>query len=506
MASPGNYAAYNKLTPLNGSVTDDLANIEQVNFQRRAEKRAIDAIQKEEKEKADKKKSDLREKIVKNIKNYDTGSRSLNEVQGKLIQKALNEYGPIIQILEDPKATDDEKLRAQLKAQNIANLPENLKMVTDFYTNQDVSYRQGVLNKKLHRNPDYEKIFQNGFENYVLELDDLGMPVVAFTDKNNDGKIDVLDVQDYEQIKRGLPTFNFQPMYDKENLVKEAITKIQPEVNQVVQGDRIVKTTSLNDNAVEKHVNDLFYNADGSPTDVLKSFAVQNGVNMTDTNGLKAIKDDFINSMNLYAKSGREESVNPESRQWAEFNYRRNQDAEKKKPVEYQTVATPPAYTEKGITSANGYKTVSVINGKPIPVVEAYVGNKKRTFTNAALNSYTVVKNRLGNRRIVAEIVYQDSKSSTLSAEDQLIIDDPNTSDATRELILSKVNKGAQNKTEIVYLTEKDAYKFAKQMGLKNASQMANQAKTGKETDTRPKTVVQNGITYTWNETTGTYE
>ncbi|WP_412464222.1 hypothetical protein [Flavobacterium mekongense] len=505
MATRGTFAAYNKLTPLSGSVTDDLMNQEQLGFQRRAEKRAIDQIAKQEEEKKQAKKEALREKVVKNIRNYDTGSRSLNEVQGKLIQKALNEYGPIIETLENPKATDDEKLRAQLKAQNIANLPENLKLVTDFYTNQDVAYRQGVLNKKLHRNPEYEKIFQNGFENYVLELDDLGLPVVAFTDKNNDGKIDVLDVQDYEQIKRGLPTFNFQPMYDKENLVKEAITKIQPEVNQVVQGDRIIKTTSLNDAAVEKHVNDLFYNADGSPTEVLRSFAISNGVDMNDSKGMNAIKEDFINSMNLYAKRGREESVNPESRQWAEFNYRKNQDAEKKQTTTFNTVETPPIYSDAKVTPANGYKTVAVSNSKPVPLVQLYVNGKKREITNGTINSYTVTKDKIGRRRVYVEMVYQDSKSSTLSQDELAMLDNPNTDDATRELLLTKQNKGPENKSVVGYLTEKDLKKFANQNNM-TTSQMANKARVGKEKDTRPKTVVQNGITYTWNENTGTYE
>ena len=46
----------------------------------------------------------------------------------------MDEYGPIIETLENPNSTNDQILKAKLKLQNLHNLPENMKMVTDFFT------------------------------------------------------------------------------------------------------------------------------------------------------------------------------------------------------------------------------------------------------------------------------------------------------------------------------------------------------------------------------------
>lgn len=500
-----NFSAFRKLTPLKGSVTEDLQNQEELGFKRRAEEREIESIAKSEEEKALKKKEALRENIIKNLDKYDTGSRSLNELQGNLISRAVNEYIPIIETLEDPNASEQDKLKARIKSQNIQKLPENLKLVTDFYTKQDAAYKDGVNKGKIFQDPAYEKIFQSGFENYILDLDEEGNPVVAFKDVNKDGKTDILDVQSYEQIKTGLPTFNFQSRYDLDSLATQTAKSLGKRDVTTDSNYRSVNTVEAKIDDLKKNADTLFNDGNGNPTALALSELRVQGLDNTPEN-INKVKQMFIDKTLAQTDYKRDENLDysAQTARMAE-NRQARKDLEEKKEIEFTTVVTPPIYKEHNIKPAKGYETVSVFNSKPIPVLEGMINGKKQTFTNAALNSYTVIKNKLGLRQVVAEVVYQDSKGSTLTPQEQLLLDDPNAAQEDKDLILSKVSKGAANSTAIVTLTEKDGVKFAKQKGL-TYNQMKNKAKVNTEEDTRPKTVIQNGVTYTWNPQTKQYE
>ena len=100
-------------------------------------------------------------------------------------------------------------------------------------------------------------------------------------DINKDGKVDIYDVQDFQQIKTGLPTFNFQNRYDYEDLLKDATTKIQPEVIQTDNGVVQVKTTGLNLMKAKTYAEGLFLQQDGSPTPQMLSVAKERGVDIT---------------------------------------------------------------------------------------------------------------------------------------------------------------------------------------------------------------------------------
>jgi hypothetical protein len=85
MATQGTFTAYRQLRPLEGDVSQDIQQQEENNAHRRAEKRAEDAIAQNKQDKADKEKQDLWNKYVKPLSNYDTGSKTINEAQGRLI-------------------------------------------------------------------------------------------------------------------------------------------------------------------------------------------------------------------------------------------------------------------------------------------------------------------------------------------------------------------------------------------------------------------------------------
>lgn len=318
MATKGTFTAYQQLNPLQGSIADDMANQELLGFKRRAEQREIDEIAQEKADKKKKEKQQLIDSVVKNIQNYNSGSRSLDEIKGRAIQRAMDEYGPIIETLENPNSSSDQILKAKLKLQNLHNLPENMKMVTDFFTEQDKVYREGVAKGTLFKNNEYEAIFQEGFGNYHIDIDENGLPVVALMkqDINKDGKIDIYDVQDFQQIKTGLPTFNFQNRYDYEDLLKDATTKIQPEVNQTDNGVVQNKTTGLNLIKAKTYAEGLFLKKDGSPTPEMMSIAKERGIDITKPENQQEIINDFVSAMSLRTKSGSEDTRKYSALDW----------------------------------------------------------------------------------------------------------------------------------------------------------------------------------------------
>jgi hypothetical protein len=307
MAGQGTFSAYRELKPLQGDVSQDLQQQEENNASRRAEDRAADAAKQAKQDKDDKEKSDLWNKYVKPLSNYDTGSKSLNEAQGRLIMEAQKEYVPLMATITNPKATDEEKLKATLKLQNINNLPDNLASMTKSLTDRDAAIRKGVADGTLFADKAYENNFQTGYQNKLLALDENGMPLIAF--KNPDGST---DFETYDKIQNVVPKYDIQRKFDRDKELLEASTKLQPEINQTDDGVTRTKTTAINPELLKEYVNNQLYEADGvTPTAKLKSFAREAGItDYTDKNALKAVSDAFENDIKLRVKGGVEKTRN----------------------------------------------------------------------------------------------------------------------------------------------------------------------------------------------------
>lgn len=304
MAQPGTYTAYRQLRPLEGDVSQDIQQQEENGFRRRTLKLAEDKAVQDKADKEAQRKQDLWDKHVKPLSNYDTGSKTLNEAQGRLILEAQKQYVPLMSTLNNPKATDEEKLNATLKLQNINKLPENLSAMTKSLTERDLAIRKGVQDGTLFANPDYEKNYQEGYKNKLLALDDNGMPMVAFKDIDGDGKN---DLETYDQIQNVVPKYDIQQRFDRDKELLEASTKLQPEINQDHNGREIIKTTAINPVLLKEYVTSQLYEADGvTPTAKLKSFAREAGVQFDDAKGLKSLSDKFENDIRLRVKGGRE--------------------------------------------------------------------------------------------------------------------------------------------------------------------------------------------------------
>jgi hypothetical protein len=497
MASPNaSYAAFNQLTPLGDKVTDTVRYWNEDGFARRDEKRKIAEADDLKKEKADLKKQGLIDKVAKNLSNYDTGSRSLNEIQGQLLQRATDEYAPILKTLEDPNSSDQDKLTAQLKLQEIHNLPEKLKLVTDFYTNQDTAYQTAKQSGAIWENEDYEKSFQGGFEGFILDLDDKGNPMVAFKDTNGDGVVDIKDVQTYEQIQtalnNGQGTFNFQKKFNIEGLTTSIAEKMGTEdITTASSGYKSTQEKQVKKDELKLTIDRLLFK-DGEPSDVLKSALREKGLENTVENQ-KVIRDEIYS-----ITEGKTDYLKKETKK--AYPVRSGRSSNTSKSSTGQAV-TPTKQTWKGQfenLDTKNYNSVSV-EGAKISALETGDG---RTLTNANVVNYTY--NKSGD--LVIDVYHQDEKSSTLSKEKEDLLaqlerlENSSPTDETTKQIknvvleLSKINKGVANKREVVVVSNEDEASVAQQMGLSiedmraQASKQPNSNTESKsDSETKPK-------------------
>jgi len=306
MAAPGTFTAYRQLKPLQGDVSQDILAQEELGFQRRAEKRQVDQIAQQKADKKEAEKKALWDKYVKPLSNYDTGSKSLNEVQGRLLLEAQKEYVPLMAVINNPNASDEDRLKATLKLDNINRLPDNLMSMTKSLTERDLAVKKGISEGRLFANPEYDQNYQEGFANKLLALDENGMPMIAF--KNPDGST---DLETYDQIQNVMKKYDFTQRFDRDKELLEASTKLQPETNQTDDGTKRVKTTAINPQLLKEYVNNQLFEADGvTPTQKMKSFAKEQGVDFSDVKGLQKIASDFENDIRLRVKGGTEVTRN----------------------------------------------------------------------------------------------------------------------------------------------------------------------------------------------------
>jgi hypothetical protein len=334
MANTGNFSAYRQLTPLKGDVSNDLQNQQQLNNQKRGldiEEQRMESFRQQAQ---DKKKKDLADYVQSKIpKNIDTKVKSLTEVCNIQIQEGADRIGVIgallMEDIDKKNLTYQERAKLTSELESINRLPENLKIAASAFTEKANFYTKGLADGSLRRNLPFEKFMDIGTNGVYASLGPDGKPLLAY-DTNQDGKIDIID---YDNITTGLKGFEFKKDYNYEEVVNSLSAKIQPEVNKIVDGNLIVKTTGLNKDELENRVRATLYNPDGSPSDVLEAFADKKKVSLTNADGtlntkdLDIIETELKNTLLLRSKKGKEEEVNTEIRQQAEFNYRKKRDA-----------------------------------------------------------------------------------------------------------------------------------------------------------------------------------
>lgn len=292
MAKGNTNSAYNQSAGFGNGFTDDMRYWNDDAYKRRAEGRIEDEIELKAKEKKEAKTEALKTRALKYLDNYDTGSTSLNEMQGRLLQNAMSEYPEIIKILDNENASQDEKLKAQLRLDNLHNLPEKMQLMTGFYTEQDSAYQKGKESGSLFEDPDYEKAFSDDFSGFFYSLDENMNPMVATKDTNGDGIVNIKDVQTYDQIQKGLPTFNFQKKFDTDKMATTIASEVGERDVTGQQGFTSTQIKSAKLDAVKERAVKVMIKEDGTASDVAKSELRKRGLEDTKEN-LQKITDEF---------------------------------------------------------------------------------------------------------------------------------------------------------------------------------------------------------------------
>lgn len=298
MANPGTYTAYRQLKPLEGSVSDDMQQQQDNSFRRQAFKSQEDKVKKD----ALDKQAARRKEVLDGIKTQDgyaTGAKSKDEFLIKMFSNAMKEFVPLNNILENPsKYSQQEVTDAQVKYNNLNKLAENTKRFDEIVSSEYDTYQKNVAEGKIFRNLEYEKNYQAGYGNKIGGTDSQGLPIVYFIDEDGDGLDDVTgkkgkigDYESYAEIVSGTnKKYDFTPKFDMGKELLEDSKNLQSVAN-----DKTLLTA---------YVNNQLFKSDGvTPTDKLKSFALDAGItDLSNVEALKKIANNYTNDVSLRVK------------------------------------------------------------------------------------------------------------------------------------------------------------------------------------------------------------
>lgn len=422
MANSNNVYATAK--PLEGTVSDFVKDQEKMDFAYREEQRKIAALDQSRKDKELAKKEALKKTVFGDIpQNYDTGSASLNEFQGKIIQQGINRKGEIYKELQKPGLSDDERIKLEIENKNLDNLPDNLLVATKNFTGVIDDYKKGVQSGSYFRNPDFESKVLNGFENYIGRLDN-GLPVVGFVDRDGDGEMDILPyetlAQSYGPDNTNLP-WNFQKQVDLDKLAVATGEKLGKVENTTDRNFRSTYTKGPDLNSLNTITDNILQNPDGTPTDAALSELKKRGLKNTPEN-MNEVKRIFKERVLAYTDSARKEDVDYGAINAAQRERRMAAKEDKDKPE----IGTPVPASEsawgreyKGLDTRNKL-SVPVAKGEvKLPALSLRYGKDSKgkpvykNVTDAIVENYTYNK----DGRLVIDVSYPGEKVSVKDKE-----------------------------------------------------------------------------------------
>lgn len=325
----GDYtSSYATVKPLEGSVVDLIDGQEKTDLANKQHQLQVAKAVADKKDKEETQKRELWEKYAKPITPNDTGSSSLNEVQAKAILAATEEFVPLMETYNNKNLPQEQRVKALMKLQNLQKLPENMLAMTKDLTARDMDVRTQIAEGKLWEEPEYLNNFQAGYKNKHVVIDENGNPALLFRDTNGDEK---LDLETYDQIKGIVPKYDFMKRFDRDKELQDDVAKIKPQVNGTDDGTTRTVTTGVDKDVLAGFVKNKLFNQDGTPNEVLKSFAREANVDFNDPKAVKQIADGYANDMMLYAKGGTVKTRNYDN---LDVQKEANRRAEKKKDDE----------------------------------------------------------------------------------------------------------------------------------------------------------------------------
>ncbi len=295
MANPHSYAAYKEVTPLGNGISEDMKYWNDDGYRRRREE-ADDAKEKERaKEKRLQANKDLFKDIYKDLKASPSGSKSYDEITGRALMQLESQYEDVFKVLSDDNRTKEDEFNARIKLQKLHNSPEKLDAMAKALAQRNSEYIQNYNNDSIFPEPEYEKLFQNGYEGFEIKYDDDLNPIIAYRDLDGDG---ILDFETFDEITGAKPSkFQFQKKYNLEEMAIAAAKGKDGALgyDDITKGSTYLttQTKQIKEDAITRHAESVLVNGDGTASEVALSELRKRGLDVTKEN-VDKIKADFV--------------------------------------------------------------------------------------------------------------------------------------------------------------------------------------------------------------------
>lgn len=395
------------------SLADTIGQQERLNLARKDQQMREQQFEEHRRDKQLARDEQLRERLLKTIKNYDTGSGSLNELQSRIIMQAVNRKGEIYNKLRLGGISDSERVKLEIENMNLDNLPENLKVATQNFTKMNQDYLKGVQEGSLFRNLNFEKKVLSGFENYLGGIDENGFPMVGFKDIDGDGKMDLMS---WDNLKDGIGVWEFQPKLDYDKMISEMAKGLGTVKTKDRDGYDVITKKGIPLDIAQSTSKSMIYGPDGNLTNFAKSRLTELGYdykNITD-DVLKSIESDvaerILNSKDR--ESLRERDTASEqgnlNRSQRERHHQDNKTKETNTGIGEAVEPTTNTWGNHYDQIAKGAMSVPVDGKVKLEAIDVKVNDKSKTFSNVTIDNYTYSK----DGRMIVTGSYPEGKTT----------------------------------------------------------------------------------------------
>lgn len=416
MAKQGNFAAYRELTNTPDTITRDIQYWNEDAARRRQERQAADNEMYDREQKAKAEKKALYDQNIKPQNAWDTGSSSLNEVIARAISNATEQFAPAIEILETEPPGSEKYIKAQMKLANLGNFADNMKLFTDKLTERNALIMSEVEKGNIDDDDvfkEYKKSFQNGWDTFQVGIDENGLPVIAYADKDGDGQNDYTKIETFDNIKNGISEFKFNKKYNPDAMAKDVADKLKPRKDVTQKGFTTTTTEGFDQNIVDAEAKRMI--VDGNSLTEAGAYILEKTLKLEDTgeNRLKAIEY-MKDRINIYDEVVNETKIDQSGRTSRMREDRLRAKDQKNMPKASKPVAPsdeiwdfktnnidPNAFKSLNVSGVS-LPTVSVKNLKTV-TIGGDSGKEKttkeelvnETFTDADINN--IIFNRNGD-------------------------------------------------------------------------------------------------------------
>ena len=480
MAAQGNNAAYMQSRSLGDGASEDIKYWNQDAARRREEDRLKDneaynrAQKKREEDKA------FYEKNIKPLNNWETGVKSLTELQARTLQQAADERFNVMEKLKTESPGSENYIKLSTKLSGLNSVVDKIKPFSDKIAELVQEVETNVKSGKIKDNDKVAKFrstVQDSYDSYQTGFDDNGDLVIAYRDINGDGENDIIGTESFNNIINGVTSWKFDPNFDIDGLAKGAAAELGK--NEDVTESGYVKNTTIGplEGTISAKAKAIMVSEDGRLTSEGKSFAQDLGIDPNSPEAITAVVDGFKQKMETYVDRTKKKEVD-----YAAINSAGRLALDKQKSESKTVNLTEPVTPSNETWDLSG-NNINPNKSNSIGVTgELVLGAIKdtksgETYSNAKVKNYTYNE----DKKMVLNVEVPITK--TISKEDysalQLEVDNaetPEAREAAQELLDTaiimksggaKITQPGQNEMRTVIVAKENEAEVARQLPTK---------------------------------------